>query len=131
MGAWGAKTFENDDARDWVYELEDSTTLEPIKDAILAITENDDYVEADECSAALAAAEVLAALKERPAPDLPEEVIAWVQAYKKKIPANLTSLALKAITRIKTDSELKELWEEAGAKEWYDAVHDLEARLRQ
>lgn len=27
MGAWGEKNFENDDALDWVYELEATTDL--------------------------------------------------------------------------------------------------------
>lgn len=131
MGDWGAKSFENDDARDWLYELEEADTLEPIEEAFLVITENDDYLEAPECSAALAAAEVLAALKNHPSPDLPEEAATWVQSYKKKIPARLTDLALSAITRIQNDSELKELWEEAGADAWNEVVRDLEARLRQ
>jgi hypothetical protein len=44
----------------------------------------------------------------------------------------MVSLALKAVERIKTDSELKELWDESeNPAEWYAAVGNLEARLRQ
>jgi hypothetical protein len=38
---------------------------------------------------------------------------------------------LKAVERIKTDSELKELWDESeNPEEWYGAVSNLEARLK-
>jgi Domain of unknown function (DUF4259) len=131
MGAWGAKSFDNDDAMDWVAEIEGAITLDSIKDVITIITKSDgEYVEAPECSMALAAAEVLAALLKRPAPDLPEEIKEWVQSYSGAISDGLISLALKAIAQIKGDSELKDLWEEAGATEWYAEVNDLERRLQ-
>jgi hypothetical protein len=44
----------------------------------------------------------------------------------------MISLALRAVVRIKTDSELKELWDEsANPSEWYAAVGNLESRLKQ
>jgi hypothetical protein len=44
----------------------------------------------------------------------------------------MVSLALKADERIKTNSELKELRDEAENPDgWYQAVGNLEARLRQ
>lgn len=43
---------------------------------------------------------------------------------------SLVGLALKTIARIKTNSELKELWDESETPEaWYQAVSDLERRL--
>lgn len=44
----------------------------------------------------------------------------------------MVSLAMKAIERIKTNSELKELWDESeNPDDWRVAVVNLEARLRQ
>lgn len=41
-------------------------------------------------------------------------------------------LAFKAVERIKSDSELKELWDESeNPEEWYSAVGDLEVRLKE
>jgi hypothetical protein len=133
MGAWGAKSFENDDAMDWIAEIEESTDTEPMKEALEAVMEGEgEYLEAPECSITLAAAEVIAALKGAPSPDLPVEVNDWVGNHKQNVSSGLIELALKAINRIKTDSELKELWDETGdATEWYQAVCDLEMRLKQ
>ncbi|MFL6255397.1 MAG: DUF4259 domain-containing protein [Pyrinomonadaceae bacterium] len=44
----------------------------------------------------------------------------------------MVSLALRAIERIRTNSELKELWDESENPDpWYAAVTDLEARVKQ
>jgi Domain of unknown function (DUF4259) len=132
MGAWGAKSFDNDDALDWIAELEEASDTAPIKEALEAVIESEgEYLEAPECSTALAAAEVIAALKGAPGPDLSDEVNDWVGNHKQKVSSSLIELALKAINRIKTDSELKGLWDDTGdATEWYQAVGDLEMRLK-
>jgi Domain of unknown function (DUF4259) len=69
MGAWGVANFENDDAQDWVYELEESKDL-----SVVANLDNEIYLAAPECARALAAAEVLTALLSRPSRDLTIEV---------------------------------------------------------
>jgi hypothetical protein len=133
MGAWGAKSFQNDDACDWVYELEEDSDLAVIEETLAAIAEadKDDYLEAPECSTAIGAAEVVAALLQRPSPDLPDEAKNWVQNFSGQIPATLPKLAVRTITRIKSDSELKELWDESDeADEWYAVINELEERLK-
>jgi len=56
MGAWGVKTFENDDSSDWLYDLEESNDLSVIE---AALNEGgSDYIEAPEGCNILAAAEV-------------------------------------------------------------------------
>lgn len=130
MGAWGAGTFENDDAGDWVYQLEEADDLELVRGALLAAAEPGGYLEAPTCSEALAAAEVIAALVGRPAPDLPEEVRSWVGGHRLGVPADLRALSLRAVDQVAGDSELKELWaesEENGA--WVDRVQELRNRL--
>lgn len=91
-----------------------------------------EYLEAPDCSVALAAGEVVAALKGALTPDMPDDAKECVSSLKIKADPGTVSLALKAVERIKTDSELKELWDESDdPAEWYAAVADLEARLRQ
>jgi len=34
MGAWGTGTFENDDAADWIAELDESNTVQPVVSAL-------------------------------------------------------------------------------------------------
>jgi hypothetical protein len=74
MGAWGAGAFDNDDALDWLSELVDSPDF-ALGRAVLDVTALE-YLEAPEGSAALAAAEVVAAARGHPAALLPDEVTA-------------------------------------------------------
>ena len=129
MGTWEAGSFDNDDAQDWLAELEDANDTEPITEALLAVTENDDYVEAPESQQALAAAEIVAAMNGYPVADLPEEAAAWVEEHDRAPSKRQLDLARRAVERVRTDSELKELWEEQEPNEWYEKVDDLKARL--
>lgn len=136
MGAWGHGSFENDDALDWVYALE-ADGVEAIRSALAAVLEADGYVEAPEASMALAAAEVVAALRLRPAADLPEEVTAWVAAHAALDPmavGDLARLADGAVARVLApeDSELYELWYEGGddvGDPWRQTLTALRERL--
>jgi hypothetical protein len=64
MSIWGADPFENDDASDWLSELEDEPSLEMIEEAFLEVIDASDvgYIEIPECCIAIAAAEVLTIL---------------------------------------------------------------------
>jgi len=138
MGAWGIGNFENDDALDWVYELEKSNDLSMVLDALNAINHGEPapdmsgaYHDASDCAMALAAAEVIAALRGSPLPGLPEEVAAWVEAYR-HLALNKTVLeeARSALSAILKESELQELWAETDEYEsWRVVVADLRRRL--
>lgn len=129
MGAWGVGPFDNDDAVDWAYELEESSGVEAIQAALDAV-EPDTYLEAPDCSMALAAAEVVAALNGQPHESLPLEVSSWVADHSDEIDEDLLGLALLAIHRIETESELKDLWEESEEyAAWLATVADLKDRL--
>lgn len=131
MSAWEAGSFDNDDAADWASDFTDEPNKKLVESALEAVTDiGDEYLEASESSTAIAAAEVVAALQGAPHPNLPEELQASLSDSKITVDQNLIDLALKAIERIKTNSELKELWEEDDASEWLAAVNDLEERLR-
>ena len=132
MGAWGMGIFENDDASDWLYELEVARNSAVLEKALNAVVENSDqYLEAPDCTVALAACEILAALKGKPADSLPEEAETWIQQHKSIEADELIILAEAAIERIRTNSELKELWEESrDLDEWLKTLDDLLMRLR-
>jgi len=136
MGAWGHGIFDNDDAADWVYELEESSgdallerTLTTVADAA------DEDVEAPDAAAALAAAEVVAAALTGSSDTLvaggpySEGAVRWVEANGGSARRSLAPLALRALRRVRDSSELRELWEEAGADEWLAEVAGLERRL--
>lgn len=128
MGAWGAGSFDNDDALDWLDALEERGRL-AIEDALRAAAEaGESYLEAPEASIAVAAAEVAAALHGRPAADLPGEVEAWVKLNPAP-GADLRELARAAVRRVRQESELRELWEETDPADWYAALDDLLRRL--
>lgn len=128
MGAWAHGSFGNDDALDWVGELEGAEGVEPIAEAFEAVlAAGDDYLKAPEASAALAAAEVVAALLGRPAAELPDEVAAWVVG-KKSPAAGLVKKAERAVRRILEASELKDLWADSGDSAKWQA--DVEGLLR-
>ena len=130
MGAWGHRSFENDDALDWVFELGESSDFSVISAAFDALfAEQEDYLDAYYCTRALAAAEVVAALKGKPAGSLPDEVTAWLKGKTQPDDA-LTASAVKAVDAAVTDSELKELWEESEEfAVWQSDVQGLLERL--
>jgi hypothetical protein len=133
MAGWGTGSFENDDAQTWLPEL-GSLTLDDLRPLLSRAADNGDYLEAPESSVAVAAAEAIAALKGAPASTVPKEIAEWARETKSNskddsIPA-LASLAVRAIQRVRTNSELKDLWLEAdGLNEWSANLRDLETRL--
>ena len=76
MGCWGIGTFENDDAADWVWSLEERDGRAVLEHALAAPSDGG-YFEASKACETLVAAEVVAALLGHPATDLPLEVARW------------------------------------------------------
>jgi hypothetical protein len=130
MGADGHGPFDNDDAMDWVAELAEADDESVLAEALEAVSlDADEYVDATDASVAVAAAEVVAALLDQPADELPEEVWDFVERQRGVKPS-LVKLARKAVTRVLKDSELRELWEESdGFEAWKDSLEDLLSRL--
>ena len=134
MGAWDIGSFDNDDASDWLYDLEESTDTSVIQAALDAVNESEeDSPEAPDCTCALAAAEIVAALRGYPLESLPENAQAWVDTHDGMEVSSLVKPALAAVERIRTNSELKDLWEDGGesdAAKWHATLDDLTARLK-
>jgi hypothetical protein len=132
-GAWGVGSFANDDALDWVLELEQATASNFLIDTLRAIDANSKYVEAPECTNGLAAAEVVAAALGRPSKALPKEVAAWLKRIRPTISPDLVKHAKGAVTfcRDSPKSELRQLWEESKEfQAWLADTANLLSRLK-
>ena len=132
MGAWGADSFENDDALDWLADFCDDPEESCILAALRRVADagEGDELEAPDCSACVAAAEVVAALKGETR-YVPEDVRGCLVGSNIRPDAELVETALRALARLRSDSELKELWEESdSAADWHEALGDLESRLK-
>ena len=129
VGASGSGPFANDDAADWVYELEQADDLTAVRSALEAVIEVE-YLELPEGSEAIAAAEVVAAAGGSGRQELPPEVTQWLATTNDRPTLADRDLALRAVHRARSaDSELAELWEEADDPSWAQDVDDLIARL--
>jgi len=132
MGAWGAGSFHNDAALDWIADLVDAQDVALVAAALAEVGELGDtgYLDADVACYALAAAEVVAATLGRPMAAPPEPLAAWL-AEGRLIDCALVVVALQALARIRARSELRDLWlDTATSGEWLAAVGELETRLR-
>jgi uncharacterized protein DUF4259 len=131
MAGWGTGSFENEDAQAWLPQLS-SLSVENLQPLLSRAADNEDYLEAPEAGVAVAAAEAIAALKGEPAAVTPKQISDWALEAKSdpvSITA-LTDLAHRAVQRVRTNSELKDLWLEAdGLNEWSANLRDLEKRL--
>ena len=138
MGAWGHGLFDNDDAADWVWELEEAQDDRVLEEALQAVASRppNAYVESSEAACALAAAEVVAAATTGSrdvlvaAGPYAEGAIAWLDAHAGAVRPGLVPLARRALRRARDDSELRELWDEADPGPWLAEVDALERRLQ-
>jgi len=128
MSAWGAGNFENDDAMDFLGGL---GQFQPGQLAsVFARAESGDYLEAPESGVIVAAAEAVAASRGAASGSAPQAIIDWAGKNGANVPPDMVSLAQRAVQRVRTNSELRDLWLEAdGLNEWSAALHDLENRL--
>ena len=129
MGAWGFGHFDNDDALDYVASLMKSEGTGLLSRSLETVLKTDSPI-TYECTEALAAAEMVAALYSFPG-ELPQEAVEWVSQADKPANYQLKKLATQAVQKIVASSELKELWEESGDVEsWMEQVHELLKRLK-
>ncbi len=127
MGAWGLQFDENDDAADWIAEFSDSPGW-PAIDAAFGNCSGE-YIEAPECSNALAAAEVVTAGLGKTSPRLDGELASWAISMPEEAQSR-RDVAVQTLSRVRDDSELKELWEETDEfADWTASVNETLARL--
>ena len=133
MGAWGTGTFDNDTACDWALSLEGGEDLSRVRETLDAVLEEEDYLDSDPASEALAACEVVARLKGNwgVRDSYSEPADRWVEAHPQPVPPELVAKAVAAIDRVLTPpSELPDLWDEGKDPDgWRAAVADLRRRV--
>jgi hypothetical protein len=134
MDVWGYGSFENEAAVRWVESLEDVHDLELVEstlDDILDLEEEGDIPDPAASSMAIAAAETVAALAEKPSKGLPEEVRQWCFDNPGFDLGEVMPKAVQALGVILQGSGLRDLFEEHGkAEEWEVDLEDLRDRLR-
>src|ERR1700687_4192235 len=116
MPGWGTGSFVNEDAQSFLRRL-NSMGLDDLRQ-MLTHAADQDYLEAPESGAVVAAAEVVAALvaaasDETSSPATPPPNVDWVRESDDAIPPDLVDLAHRAVEKVRTNSELKDLWLEA------------------
>jgi hypothetical protein len=167
MGAWGSGSFENDAALDFLVDVDDApeglgSEVAPGKIGMilgaLAVVvhgstdladmpdgedESDEYVESDDACYAIVAAEIIAAARGKPSPELHEgaeddlsaDTARWINKQGKReaelVGAQAQSLAKAAMTKIRDTGELRDLWVDTDdeGNDWIVAMNDLIARL--
>jgi hypothetical protein len=130
VGAWGTESFENDAALDWLVDLAEGEPAQ-FRDALALVrgAEPDDYVDADDAFAALAAAELVAAARTGKNERLPDDAARWLADHAGVIRPDDAALARAAIERVLAGSELGDLWFEGNAEPWRATVAELLRRL--
>ena len=128
MGAWGTAAFDNDDASDWVYDLE-KRGIAAIESA-LTDAEGSGPLEMPTDVNAIAAGEVIAAALGRSATGLREDILSLTRVLRDHVTSDHAERARIVAERILADSEVADLWAETDEnEEWRATVDDMISRL--
>ena len=128
MAGWGSGSFDNEDAQEWLKQLPQLTTDD--LQQVLSRVDDETYLEAPESGVIVAVAEAIATLKGAPPEAAPQVITGWATKIKPESLADLAALAFRAVQRVRTNSELKDLWLEAdGLNDWSANLRNLEKRL--
>jgi hypothetical protein len=128
MPGWGTGSFENEEARSFLSQL-NSLGVDDLS-PILVRTAEQDYAATPESSVAIVVAEIVAAARGNPPQTVPSQIAEWIAKIEGSPSSEISELARRAVEKVRTNSELKDLWLEAeGLNEWSAALRDLEKRL--
>ena len=116
MGTWGLAAFENDDAGDFLYEIEEAGSWVPAMQAMQKVILTFGYLEAPESQRGLAAATLVAAARSRSEVTVSEDAAALLDMLPPPPPLSAW-LAKRTIGRVLNRSELQELWAEGSELE--------------
>lgn len=129
MGFWGLGPFENDAAGDFTTRVVYNRDFYEVRNVLRDVTRLPltSELEVDECCEGLVAAEIVAALNGYPSPGLPENLAVTLTEFQPIFRNGDTELAIHAVKRIRSKSELCDLVE--GEEEWFNLVDKLLKRL--
>jgi hypothetical protein len=132
-GAWETGPLDNDVALDFLNRAQASPDEAPLRQIFAAALANPKgYLDDEIASGAIAAAELVAAMKGAPAPELPAPALDWAKRRSSAADPSLVQLAIRAIDRIATSSETRDLWAANGEKDlpaWLAGLRELRQRL--
>ena len=133
MGSWGPGVFENDTALDFVLEIERSMTIQPLTDALEAVTR--DLTGPFRCltnataERLLVASEVCLAARGKPSKLLRPELADWLRRVQPDIDDAMIRRIIPAVTHVLDDSEASEIRE--GDAIWTAIVERIIGRLNE
>jgi len=123
MGAWGTRTFENDQAMDWLDSFRDDPSERLIAETL---ADPCDHADSDP-EGVIAAGEVVAFLCRAPSDVFHDELHGLPQI---PISSSLRRDASDALVRVLTASWLRKSWEETALLDsWLAEIADLQQRL--
>ncbi|MCU0451136.1 MAG: DUF4259 domain-containing protein [Bernardetiaceae bacterium] len=146
MGTWAHTNFGNDQAFIWLKKFLVNPTAELLHVTLARIAEANEqmddgtpFLDAAYGQEALAAAEIVAALLNKPGPDFPlepdEEEDKWDEISQIWVDEPLRAMAQAAVKRlVRPDgyNELRELWKESGDYfRWRRGLNELVERLQE
>lgn len=132
MQRWGAGSFENSVAHDWLKELLSDSKSDTLVEALQKVTVLNKRIPAATACEAVAAAELIAALGPDSNVILPDEISTWLKRQRLRPTLALLELARQAIEKVGShESELREVWflESRNGKEWLRFVEELHGQL--
>jgi hypothetical protein len=129
MPGWGTGSFENEDAQNFLNGL-GSKEPDVLKQILSNGADQNEYLNPSESSVLIAAAEIVATAKGSPPQTVPRQITEWIRKIEGAPSSEMNELARRAVEKVRTNSELKDLWLEAdGLNEWSAGLRDLEQRL--
>ncbi|MBC6605913.1 DUF4259 domain-containing protein [Hymenobacter sp. BT188] len=130
MGTWGYYNFDNDAAADFAEDFRDNHNEAKLLEALVAVAEEEDHIDGDAASEALAAAEIVAAILGKPSRDFPADLIPVIKKLDASESADLREMAQQAVQAVAKKSELQEMWSKnEAAEDWQHTQKDLLHRL--
>ena len=132
MGTWGTGSFENDSAADFIKEVVEDGAV-ALREALEVVLDPElDYIEVEEGSRAIAAAEIIAAITSGDHRNITDaDLLSWVEEANASSLSGQREQALDAVDRVLgPDSELPELWEDSDdQRDWQRDVQRLRSSL--
>jgi len=129
MGAWSAGPFDNDDAADFLMELEDAPSWQTVRRVFDEVLSHADYVELSEGARVCAAAALITIATGKS--DVSAQDIHMTLDAMGPLPDGLAFAARQALRRVSTgDSEIRELYLDTGNYAgWTETVAAIDQAL--
>jgi hypothetical protein len=137
MSAWGFSSFENDNALDWAFELTQSDSPNVIRLTLERALHDNlvryevGFMDTNTVDTAIAAAEIIAALKSNTSEMLPEVIRTWIHQHDVSFGVDIVQIATQVTIRALQAEELRDIWADpTDYAMWRRVVEDVRIRLQ-